>query len=301
MPTWRGSCPGSVGAKRSSELQLCRTVPSPARREHVEHRVGAVLAVAVVVATERVPRRRHQSEVAPAAVFGDDRHPCERHPRHHDQPQVLRHVRGGAVELVEQGGARRAGRRFERPPGQRSRRWCRPVVPRVPWEHPVIDRQRGVTAEEAGQSHAPVSADELVVLRHRAAGRESPSRDGDALHGAPQLDLVVEQLVTGAAVLRRFARKREVHRITPGVAGVGHALGSDARDPGNSLPRSSPTPSTDHSVGHGCRGERGAVVSDERLAGRRVLVVGASTGIGARDRPAAVRRRCARGLRRPPR
>jgi hypothetical protein len=122
----------------------------------------------------------------------------------HALPDVLR----GAVELVEQGGARRAGafrQREERGPAGLGP-WA--LVAGRAREHEVVDDERILAGREqlrkphVGWVAVRSGPLEDVVLRHGPARGEPAPGGGYRLGGAAQLDLLLEQPVARRPVVR---------------------------------------------------------------------------------------------------
>ena len=117
VPTWRGSCPGSL-----ERVEQLRAPEVPDRvtvaREHVEH--GDLVgfgALTVVVTVVRVLRGRQHTQSVPAAFACERLHVVERRLRDRDEVHERRDVIGSTVELVEQRRARGARALGERQVG----------------------------------------------------------------------------------------------------------------------------------------------------------------------------------------
>ena len=117
-------------------------------------------------------------------------------------------VLGRAVELIEQGGARGARALRERQKRCLRRRGPRPLVAGVAREHEAVDHERVLAGREqlrqphVGRGAVGTCPLEDVVLRNNPAGRELAPRGSHGLHGAAQLDLLLEQPVARRPVLR---------------------------------------------------------------------------------------------------
>jgi hypothetical protein len=113
----------------------------------------------------------------------------------------------GAVELIKEGGVRRARALRERPEGRLTAFGTRPLVAGVTGEHHAVDHQRVLAGREqlrephVGRCAVRTCPLEDIVLRDWPTGRKLTPRGGHCLHHAAQLDLLLEQPITRRTVL----------------------------------------------------------------------------------------------------
>jgi len=105
VPTWRGSCPGSVGAQKAPRPKVADRLPVAV--EHVQHRpLMAFRGLSEVVAVIGGAGRGQQAQSAPAALAGEGENALQRRLPGDREVDALGDVLRRTLELIEQGGAR---------------------------------------------------------------------------------------------------------------------------------------------------------------------------------------------------
>jgi hypothetical protein len=177
--------------------------------EHVENRhLLAFRGLGVIVTVERVATRGQEPQVAPATLAREVADPVWIGLRDDGEVQQPAEVESGAVERVQNRGARRAGGLRERKRGRLALRRSGPGVARVPREHEAVDDERVLARLEqlAEPDLAPVGRVlEAVVVGHGAARRQPAPLRRDLLDRPPQLGLGTEQAIALATVLLGLA------------------------------------------------------------------------------------------------
>ena len=135
---------------------------------------------------------RIELQMIPAALLLERDEPLDRRARHDCERDALRNVGRLAVPGGEQRGAHRAGPLALRP------------------EHVAVDDEILLVAEQPGEIRRAVLANEAVVARHLSAGRQRTTLLRHPLDMPPELDLLRQQGIAGAAIFGAFVGKADV-------------------------------------------------------------------------------------------
>src|SRR5262245_51285761 len=172
---------------------------------------GVVLRLGIlgmVVAVERVSRRRVELQMPPAALLLERDQPFDRRFGDDRERDALLDIGELAVPRAQRRGAHRAG-------------------PLTLWTvHEVVHDERVVAPEQLPEAHRPAFAVEHVVLGNRAAERQRAALRSDALDVPAKLDLFGKQLGARAAIFvvlvgKAQAVPRELARLHEGFSVLG--------------------------------------------------------------------------------